>query len=109
MLKKIMILILTVTILAACNTPSKLSHVIRRAWSVHFDDCLCQWYDPNKINGTSKMILCEDFHAEFFPELELKENKLYCDDLVGFSAKTWTSTLTPELKELKDWIIDQGE
>lgn len=31
----------------------------------------------------------------------------YCDDLVGFSAKTWATRITPWMKELRRFLKDK--
>ena len=74
---------------------------VRRVWSRQFNECRCQWYSFKDVKSTTKLVRCEDFFSEYFPDKESLANEEYCDDLVGFSAESWAQNITPRGRESK--------
>lgn len=106
----------------------KIKNDVRKIWSWKFNQCGCQWYSFENIKELGKPVPCEDFYAQFRDNEKIiksckKEayaaknpefcvvlpNKDYCDDLVGFSAKSWTSNITPHAKESKRCYEDSQD
>ena len=103
-MKKIMLIILVM--FNSCNVPT-IKNQVRKAWSVKFSTCFCQWYDLNKINPVTKMKRCDDFYLENFPEDPQRPIDMYCDDLVGFDAESWAKKITPWGREVYRYGRDQ--
>ena len=84
----------------------KIKDDVRIVWSFKFNQCRCQWYSFKKVKNKTKLVPCQDFYLKYFPELELKPNHLYCDDLVGFSKESWAKNITPHGRETMACIQD---
>ena len=83
-----------------CNAP-RFENQVRRVWSVKFNECLCQNYDMNEVKNIDELIPCEIFYG--VPKVE---NSVFCDDLVGFQAKAWATSITPKAREIRRWAQD---
>ncbi len=86
----------------------KVKDDVRRYWSIRFNECRCQNYSFKEISGLDKFIPCEDFFAKYDPKKPILPNHMYCEDLVGFSNKSWTSNITPNAKRTKACVEDRG-
>lgn len=93
----------------ACDPPPNIHRQVRKTWSVHFQSCVCQFYDLNRYKYLGDSVLCEDFYEKNFPKEfnPNKPNEEYCDDLTGFDAGAWTKDITPWGHELYNWIKDK--
>lgn len=98
----------------------KVKDDVRRVWSVKFHECRCQSYSAKELRPISKLIPCEDYFEEVRTKRKIRRkcrkkvfannnpelcyqlpNEQYCDDLVGFSAKSWAKNITPKGRETK--------
>ena len=52
MFRNFLIIIFLIFIMSSCKSP-QFDPQIRRVWSVHFNECSCQWYDLNKVKVLS--------------------------------------------------------
>jgi len=73
---------------------------------VQFNTCYCQFYDLNKLEKEEDFKPCDIFFAEEFEKEPVLENKLYCDDLVGFNATALAEEIKPKAKEIIRWGED---
>jgi len=85
-----MILIVIAVILVGCNAP-KIKILERRIYSSDFGVCLCQRYDLNRVESLEE--------AE---ECDIEK----CNDMVGFSARSWAKYITPWGKEMAEYGND---
>ena len=112
----------------SCQAP-QFKKEVRRVYSLTFHGCFCQWYDLNKVEKITKLKPCEVFFEEYActgqdtdkPDC-LKPcddgnednycydpsmtNIKYCDDLTGFSKRSWAVSITPKGKELRRFLLD---
>jgi hypothetical protein len=85
-------------LISSCNC-FKIKNDIRRVWSLKFNECRCQWYSFRNASKIDDLKPCEDFFSENFPDSPQLPNHDYCDDLVGFSARSWAKNITPHARE----------
>ena len=89
-----------------CKSAPQFDNKIRLFWSLEFG-CGCQLYDLNNQAPITETLPCEQWHAKYNPGVPVKENALYCDDLVGFNFKDVAEHITPKGKELRRWAEDR--
>lgn len=99
-------LILILFLVSSCNSAPTLPNQVRRLYSLTFSTCYCQWYNLNGFYNVDNFVPCDDFYAENFPDLPLKSNLEYCNNLVGFSKNAWGKKITPHAKNILQWAKD---
>lgn len=105
-MKRIIGIILVVLSLYSCKSAPTFEPQIRRVLSFTFKKCKCQWYDLNNFEPKTGLVLCEDFFKEFFPDLPVKPNMLYCNNLMGFNQRAVHEYITPKGKDVLRWGDD---
>ena len=116
-MKTTLILIGILFLVSSCKC-FKIKNDIRRVWSFKFNECRCQTYSLKKVRALTKLVPCEDYFQATREKYKRKcrkekyqqknpercfvlPNEDYCDDLIGFSAKSWAKNLTPRGRESK--------
>lgn len=99
MLKKTVISLIILSILAGCKSAPRFQEPVTRYFIFFFEDeqgevvpeCYAQEYSLNDIKKLSELRLV---------------NLLNCDELGGFPATLWKDVITPKGREIKNWAID---
>lgn len=98
-------ILLILVAFSSCKAPT-IKNQIRRVYSIDFNACFCQWYNLNEARPVTELLRCDDFYELNFPDINLKPELEYCNDLVGFNAQIWAERITPWANELRRYGED---